>query len=88
MHTHAPRCVATHCSMSGEGGIMDVGVGADPLIVLGDELRERSMDEADGGLVVTREFRQREEGDWGRRVGRRRVCTRTQEGARRCFMSA
>ncbi|KAG2426397.1 hypothetical protein HYH02_014824 [Chlamydomonas schloesseri] len=44
--------------ISGEGGIMDVGVGADPLIVLGDELRERGMDEADGGLVVTPEVTQ------------------------------
>ncbi|GLI62890.1 cytoplasmic dynein 1b heavy chain [Volvox africanus] len=39
--------------MSGEGGIMDVGAGADPLAVLGDELRERPLDDADGGLVIT-----------------------------------
>ncbi len=44
--------------MSGEGGIMDVGVGADPLAVLGDELRERAMDDAEGrgGMVITREY--------------------------------
>nr|BBC28429.1 cytoplasmic dynein 1b heavy chain [Yamagishiella unicocca] len=44
--------------MSGEGGIMDVGVDGDPLALLGDELRERAMDEAEGGLVVTPEVTQ------------------------------
>lgn len=48
---------------------MDVGVATDPLIVLGDELRERGMDEADGGLVVTREPGKRQggarQGHWG-----------------------
>ncbi|GFR50179.1 hypothetical protein Agub_g12346, partial [Astrephomene gubernaculifera] len=44
--------------ISGEGGIMDVGVGGDPLALLGDELRERPLDEADGGLVITPEVTQ------------------------------
>nr|ADI46856.1 DHC1bf [Volvox carteri f. nagariensis] len=44
--------------ISGEGGIMDVGVRADPLSVLGDELRERALEDADGGLVVTPEVDQ------------------------------
>nr|BCL66104.1 cytoplasmic dynein 1b heavy chain [Volvox africanus] len=39
--------------MTGDGGIMDVGIGADPLTVLGDELREHAMDGTDGGLVIT-----------------------------------
>nr|ADI46936.1 DHC1bm [Volvox carteri f. nagariensis] len=44
--------------MFGEGGFMDVGAGTDPLALLGDELRERALDDVDGGLVITREVDQ------------------------------
>ncbi len=40
--------------LSGEGGILDVGTSADPLAVLGEELRERDLG-GDEGLVITRE---------------------------------
>ena len=42
--------------MSGEGSIMDVGTGADPMLVLGDELREKALDDSEG-LVITGEAR-------------------------------
>ncbi|KXZ45909.1 DHC7 protein [Gonium pectorale] len=44
--------------LSGEGGIMDVGVGGDPLALVGEELRERGMDDSDSTLVVTPEVTQ------------------------------
>ena len=44
---------------SGEGGILDVGTTADPLIILGDELREKDLNEDGESLIITRELGER-----------------------------
>lgn len=67
MYDAATRLQCCHRAvrrLSGEGGILDVGTGADPLAVLGEELRERDMG-GDEGLVITREPGRGEPGGTG-----------------------
>ena len=42
--TSSPPTLPSLLRMSGEGGLLDIGYGMDPLLVLGDELRDGMLD--------------------------------------------
>lgn len=50
---------ACNCRMTSESNLLDAGYGGDPLSILGDELRERGMDDdTTVGLVMTEDVQQ------------------------------